>query len=140
MKIFQLLLEIVHACSLFHKKGDILVFDSTDILLPSWLSGKVLAQMLYGRDFGSHSVGFLTPLCVFNSLIKNVKNFHLLLEKKHVNNSTLWEEIPFTFHVTAGNCSILLGQCAKVSVPKKLLKNRFKRIKDILDIILQALT
>jgi hypothetical protein len=58
MKIFQLLLEIVHACSLFHEKGDILVSDSTDILLPSWLSGKVSARQQYGCEFALHSVGF----------------------------------------------------------------------------------
>jgi hypothetical protein len=82
-----------------------LVFDSTDILLPSWLSGKVSARQQYGCEFAPHYI------CFFNSLIKNLKNFQLLLEKKYVNNFTLCEERPFTFHVTAGNCSRLLGQC-----------------------------
>jgi hypothetical protein len=58
MKIFQLLLKIVHSCSLFHEKGDILVFDSSNILLPSWLSGKVSSRQHYSREFAPHSVGF----------------------------------------------------------------------------------
>jgi hypothetical protein len=55
--IFRLLLEIFHACSLFHEKGDILVFEPTEILLLSWLSGKVSAQHQYGREFMPHSAG-----------------------------------------------------------------------------------
>jgi hypothetical protein len=34
-----------------------------------------------------------------------------------VKNSTLCREIPFTFHVTTGNCSSLLGQCSMVAEP-----------------------
>jgi hypothetical protein len=104
MKIFQLVLEIVHTCSLFHEKVDILVFDSTDCPVCS------VVKCLHDSNMAVSSRRILLVfrhLYFINSIIKN---FQLLLEKKYVNNFTLCEDIPFTFHVTAGNRSRLLGQ------------------------------
>jgi hypothetical protein len=58
MQIFQLQLELVTEYSLFHEMGDISVFNSTVVLLPSCLSGKVSVRQHYGCEFVPHLVGF----------------------------------------------------------------------------------